>query len=425
MASPERAPQAPTRRRRLVRAVAVVAAVVVLLPLALLAFVAMVDWNRAKPWLVERASGAVGRTVAIDGDLDVAWQWRRVDGDGTAWSPGLHVRASGVRVANASWARVPSAATFDRIEADLRAWPLLVRRIDLATIRVEGPRVDIERRDDGSDNWTFERAAGDAGGWSVVVGDVVLGAGAIDVRDAQRRLDVHATIEPLAEPVPFGARVDGDDPSMRRDVIRFVGKAAAQRLRDAAREREQRRLEQGTAAKTPPYRFAFSAKGTLAGMDLAGKGRFGGVLALRRPEPFPLRADIDVGSTQIALTGTVTDPASPDAVDMRLWISGRNLAHLYDILGIALPKSPPYATVGRLAGRFDPNRTMLRYEDFTARVGGSDLAGTLTYRSGEPRPTLSGEVDSSLLRLRDLGAVVGAGSAEERAARGDRGAPPA
>jgi uncharacterized protein involved in outer membrane biogenesis len=82
-------------------------------------------------------------------------------------------------------------------------------------------------------------------------------------------------------------------------------------------------------------------------------------------------------------------------------------------------------TVGRLAGRFSPNRSALRYEDFAARVGGSDLAGTLAYRSGEPRPTLRGDVESILLRLRDLGAVVGAGSAEDRAARGDRTKQPA
>ena len=427
MPTPERGPGTAStpRAARFGRVVLVAAAAVVLLPLALLAFVATFDWNRAKPWLAGRAGSALGRTVTIDGDLAVAWQWKRVDGDDTVWSPGFHVRASRVRVANADWARAPTAAELDGLDADVRAWPLLWHRIDLPTIRISGPRIDVERRADGSDNWTFDAADGAPGAWSVALGDIVFGAGDVDVHDAQRRLDVHATIEPLAAPVEFGERVDGDDPSTRREVIQRVGKAAAERLRDAARERDQRREERGKAVKPPPYRFAFDVKGTLAGMALSGKGRFGGVLALRKPEPFPLRADIDVGSTQIALTGTVTDPMSPDAVDMRLWISGRNLANLYDILGIALPKSPPYATVGRLAGHFRPNRTSLRYEDFSARVGGSDLAGTLTYRSGEPRPTLSGDVDSTLLRLRDLGAVVGAGSAEDRAARGDHAAQPA
>jgi uncharacterized protein involved in outer membrane biogenesis len=161
------------------------------------------------------------------------------------------------------------------------------------------------------------------------------------------------------------------------------------------------------------------------GGKLSGNGRFGGVLALRDPKPFPVRADIDVGATEIALTGTITDPTSPDALDMRLWISGPNLADLYAIAGVALPQTPPYATVGRLSGHFHPRRSMLRYEDFTARVGGSDLAGTLTYRSDDDqRPSLTGEVNSTLLQFRDLAAVVGGGTPEERAERGDTSTQP-
>ncbi|HEY0230203.1 MAG TPA: AsmA family protein, partial [Dokdonella sp.] len=63
-------------------------------------------------------------------------------------------------------------------------------------------------------------------------------------------------------------------------------------------------------------------------------------------------------------------------------------------------------------------------EDFSARVGGSDLGGTLTYRSGERRPKLTGNVDSTLLRFKDLGALVGADSAADKAARGDEDVQP-
>ena len=35
--------------------------------------VPLVDWNRAKPWLVARLQDASGRDVAIDGDLRVGW----------------------------------------------------------------------------------------------------------------------------------------------------------------------------------------------------------------------------------------------------------------------------------------------------------------------------------------------------------------
>ena len=172
--------------------------------------------------------------------------------------------------------------------------------------------------------------------------------------------------------------------------------------------------ERGRERKpTLPYVFAWKASGTLHGDKVTGSGRIGGVLALDEPKPFPVRADVDVGPTQIALTGTITDPTSPDALDMRLWITGPNLARVYAITGIALPQTPPYATVGRLAGRFRPHRSLLRYQDFTARVGGSDLAGTLNYASDGERPTLNGEVDSTLLQFRDLGTLIGAGPPAE------------
>lgn len=95
----------------------------------------------------------------------------------------------------------------------------------------------------------------------------------------------------------------------------------------------------------PPYDLAWKASGRIDGERVTGEGRMGGVLALSDPKPFPVRADIDFGATSIALTGTITDPASPDAIDMRLWISGPNLAKLYAFTGIALPNTPQYATV--------------------------------------------------------------------------------
>ena len=181
----------------------------------------------------------------------------------------------------------------------------------------------------------------------------------------------------------------------------------------------------GSRPVPPPYLFGWKAEGTMRGAPVKGMGRFGGVLAIKDPKrPFPVRADMQVGATQISVTGTIVDPTSPDAIDMRLWISGPDLAQLYPIAGLSLPSTPPYASVGRLAGRFKPDSSLLRYEDFTARVGGSDLNGTLTYTSGEPRPSLTGNVDSTLLQFKDLGALIGADSAESRAARGDTSAQP-
>src|SRR5262249_49039400 len=149
------------------------------------------------------------------------------------------------------------------------------------------------------------------------------------------------------------------------------------------------------------YVFGWIAKGTLRGKALEGSGAIGGMLALRHPEqPFPLHADVRIGDARVALVGTLTDPRDPDGLDLRLWLSGSSLAQLYDMFGVTLPESRPFATSGHLVGHFGRQHE-LRYENFSAHVGDSDLAGTLIWATREPRPLLSGSITSSSLQFRD------------------------
>ncbi|MET0231952.1 MAG: AsmA family protein [Rhodanobacteraceae bacterium] len=404
-------------RPRVRRSLIILIAIVVIVPLAFAIFIATYDWNRAKPLVVERASKSLGRAIAIAGDLEVHWHWRAQRQDGMTFSPGFDVSARGVRIDNPEWAKRERFVELEAVDAELRLLPLLARRLEIPSVRLVKPAIDLEQRKDGSNTWTLAPGDDEASAWKVDVGEIAFGSGEIRVSDAQRALDLHVDITALDAPIPFGQRVEGDDPSTRREVIRRVGRAAAERLRNAAQERGERREKSGRARPEPgPYAFSWKASGTMHGEKVVGDGRFGAVLSIRDPKPFPVRADVSVGATDIALTGTITDPTSPDAVDMRLWITGPSLKDLYAIAGIALPNTPPYATVGRLAGHFRPHRTALRYQDFTARVGGSDLAGTLTYRSeGETRPSLTGDVDSTLLQFRDLGSVIGADTSTARA----------
>lgn len=386
---------------------------VVLLPVAIVIFVATFDWNHVRPWVQTRVGEAIGRNVVI-GDLVATWHWN-AGGDGDArWSRGLLITARKVQIGNPGWAKGPWFAELQAIEIQLRLLPLLGREISVPVAHLMRPSLDFERRKDASNNWTFAPvAANPQSAWAFDLGAIEFDAGDVTVVDAERDLDLHADITALDTPIAFGQSMEGDDPSTRQEVVQRVGRAVTQRLHDAAEERATRSA--GRDKKASPYLFAWKAKGTMHGVAVDGNGRFGGILALNDPsQPFPVRADIDVGATEIALTGTITDPASPDAIDMRLWIIGPNLAQLYPIAGLVLPDTPPYATVGRLTGRFHPRGSLLRYEDFSARVGGSDLEGTLTYKSGEPRATLTGEVDSTLLQFKDLGTLIGAHPASAR-----------
>jgi len=400
-------------RRRWTVLIAILIALVIV-PVACIVALVTYDWNRAKPWVEARASDSLGRSIEVGGDLDLVWRWRRrIDGT-DSFSPGFALTAADVRIGNPDWATRKRFADLGSLDMDVRLFPLLWHRLDIPAMRLVHPKIDLEQRKDGSNTWTFTpEGKQESSAWKVEIGEIAFDEGEVAITDETRKLDAHATITRLETPIPFGQHVEGDDPSTRREVIQRVGREAAVRLRKAAEARAERRAERGRTVAPPPYVFAWKASGKLDGERVTGTGRMGGVFALTDPKPFPVRADIDFGATSIALTGTITDPTSPDAIDMRLWISGPNLGKLYAITGIALPNTPQYATVGRLAGRFSPRRSVLRYEDFSARVGGSDLAGTLTYRADGDRPTLSGNVDSSLLQFRDLGTLIGAAPDEE------------
>jgi uncharacterized protein involved in outer membrane biogenesis len=105
------------------------------------------------------------------------------------------------------------------------------------------------------------------------------------------------------------------------------------------------------------------------------------------------------------------------ALNLRLWLQGQDLSHLYPILGVTLPQTPPYATDGHLVGHVQTGASEFTYSDFTGRVGGSDLEGTLTYVSRKPRPSLTGHVASNLLQFSDLAPIVGADSNADKARR--------
>jgi uncharacterized protein involved in outer membrane biogenesis len=170
----------------------------------------------------------------------------------------------------------------------------------------------------------------------------------------------------------------------------------------------------------PLYAIGWTLKGRYRGTPVSGSGKLGGVLALQNPHrPFPLQADVRAGDLRVAFVGTLTDPLHLAAIDMRLWLQGSSMAHLYALTGVTLPETPPYATEGHLIGHFKRGASVFRYEDFTGRVGGSDLNGTLTYTQREPRPLLQGELVSNLLRFADLAPVIGADSHASKARRGD------
>ena len=159
----------------------------------------------------------------------------------------------------------------------------------------------------------------------------------------------------------------------------------------------------------PDYLFGWKVKGKYKDLAVQGEGKIGGLLALRDGKlPFPVQADVSAGSTKAAIVGTVTDPLSLGAVDLRLKLAGNSMANLYPLTGVTLPDTPPYSTDGHLTANLqDPQGPVFDYRNFNGKVGASDLHGDLRFALQAPRPKLTGKLTSRQLRMEDLGPLIG------------------
>lgn len=353
------------------------------------------DWNRAKPWLNERISGALGRPFAIHGDLALTWHGA-IDATAdarTGWRklvPWPHLVAQDVHLGNPialtteqpvlANNRAPAAALpaeMARVAGlafSLDPLALLDKRIAIPELRFSAPVIFLQRTSDGKNNWTFKNSATDSP-WQLDLQKVVFSKGSVRLLDALQRADLRAEID----------TVEGD-----------------------AR-----------------YSIAWKLSGQFNGDPVAGSGKAGAVLSLQRQtEPYAVAAQLKIGPSAIAIEGTLTKPAALAALDMRLKVSGSSMARLYALTGLVLPETPPFATEGHLTGELGKNSSHWFYDRFTGKVGSSDIAGKLDYRAQLPRGVLSGVIGSRQLAFADLAPVVGADSRASKAARGANQAQP-
>jgi len=388
----------------------------------LLIVVAAFDWNRMKPFIADKISLAIGRPFAINGELSVDWRRDRSGGWPGSWLPWPEFTARDVSIANPDWAAQPRFAHLDALRFRLSLLPLLARRIDVPTLQLVRPTVDLERDKSGRANWGFTLPGNTRpSAWKLQLGTIGFDQGLLTLDDAANRVTLRLVVEPLLAAIPYDQIVARQASDAREQAGKTVGAAAKKTLAsgDAGPEADKTK-------SSITYQFGWTAEGSYQGSPLTGKGRTGAVLALQdKTTPFPLQADLRIGDSHIALVGTLTDPLHLGALDVRLWLSGSSMARLYPITGVTLPDTPPYATEGHLKAELHRGGSRYVYRDFRGRVGGSDLAGNLLFVTGGARPKLSGDLHSKLLQFADLAPLIGADSRTGKEQRGDTAPQPA
>ena len=337
-----------------------------------LVILSTVDLNRAKPWIDEKVSAATGRSFAINGDLSLSWErpgeekgWRR-------FVPWPHFRAKDVVLGNPDWATTgPEMARIAQIDFSINPFKLLGKTVSVHSLIMTEPRLMLEQDRQSRKNWDFPKSESKSN-WSFEIKSVAMTAGTLRYVDALKRADMTA-------------RVDTDpDNSMR-----------------------------------------WQLNGTFNDEKITGSAHSGALLSLQeKGVAYPIEAKVVVGETTITAKGTLTDPANPSALDVRMSILGASMADLFPLGGVLLPRTPKFSTEGRVVGTLGRDNLNLRYENFKGKVGGSDIGGTLAYLQRDPRPILRGEVVSQKLVWNDLGAIVGAGDEPKKQKAGQVKQPP-
>lgn len=321
------------------------AAVVVLVAIALL--VLLWDWNWFKGPVERMVEARTGRALVIGGDLDVDL------GRTTT------VRADALRFANADWSESETMASADRVEIQVEILPLLFKReVRLPGIRLVAPILRLETHPDGgAANWDIDFGSDEESGTPPQVRGLWVEAGHLRYLDVPGRTDLD---------------------------VRLTSRESA---------------EAGTAPA-----IAIEGSGNWTGNAFTLEGLAESPLALQDTDK-PYRIDLRAraGATRAHVRGALVAPLQLQDFDVRFALSGRNLAHLYPLIGIALPDTPPYA----LDGRLTRDATTWHYDDFTGKVGQSDLGGSAAVTLGGERPLFKADLVSSRLDFDDLAGFIG------------------
>jgi uncharacterized protein involved in outer membrane biogenesis len=364
--------------KKSLRIAAAFSTVLILIAAVTLVVLLNFNWNLARPWLNAHTSEALGRPFAIAGDLSLTWEKQTSIDHNQSWRgsiPWPHLVAQNIHISNppdmapaSNTTATAEMVSIKQIAFSLNPFALLKKDIEIPVLSFDSPVINLLRNADGKNNWTF-RNNDQPSPWQLRLQRVVFSKGSVHLVDAIRHADVTADIDTL-----------GADPT---------------------------------------YGVVWQLHGQLAGDAVSGTGRAGAVLSLQQQTaPYPILARLHIGKTVIAVKGTLTKPSDLAALDMQLSVSGVSMSHLYAISGIYLPETPPFATEGHLTGTLGPHGSRWIFDNFSGKVGASDIGGRLDYQSRLPRPLLSGVVVSHMLHFSDLAPLIGADSNASKVRRG-------
>jgi hypothetical protein len=314
---------------------------------AVIVFLMLFDWNWLRGTIGRWASDKYDREVALNGDLDV---------NVFSWTPSVIVRD--LKFGGPAWSREQDTLNAGRIEVSVRLRKLFAGQIEMPLVSVTRANAVLIATEDGKKSWELEPNKPDTGEGMKLppIQRLLITESRLKFDEQRRGMTLDATV--------------------------------------TARE---------TASGSSDSGFLLDGKGSLNGAPLTLRIEGGPFINIRRDRPYEFTAEMAGAGSRLTAEGSVTRPFDLGQFQARLTLQGRDLADLYVLTGITTPNTPPY----RLAGALTRSDALWTFNDFTGRVGSSDLSGDLRVEGGE-RLRVEAQLASRRLDLDDLLAVLGA-----------------
>jgi uncharacterized protein involved in outer membrane biogenesis len=320
---------------------------VVLAIAAVLVVPSLVDWNDFKPEIAAEVKKATGRDIALEGDLSFAVL------------PYPHLSVEGVRLSNISGAAARDMVSLRELKASVKLAPLVKGAIEVASVELIGPVIELERLADGRVNWAFAPPAATAAP-----------AGATGT----------------AAPQPGPAKADspgdsnGNGSSFSLDSFRVVdGKLIYRDAKAGTVERiDGIALDGSAGSESGP--FAIDGKLVAGGIPLRvdlSTGKFA------KSGTVPVNVRIRPGNAEATLSakGTVTDIETEPKISLALSAEGGSLAGLIAALSGGAGAGP--ASAFTLAAGIEATQSDISVNGLKLTVGGMAAGGTARVRLGD------------------------------------------
>jgi len=149
--------------------------------------------------------------------------------------------------------------------------------------------------------------------------------------------------------------------------------------------------------------FQVRCSGTLNAKPFHLDANGGPLLDLEPDKPYSFTTHLTAADITLDTHVTVTKPFDLGSLAVQFDVSGKDLADVFYLTGLALPNTPPY----RLAATVHVDGTLIDIQDLKGNLGSSDISGQGHVDLADKIPRLTAKLFSNKLDIVDLAPILG------------------